>query len=106
VDLDQLDRALEVLGSLDPGALPLHHAQVFLFIAQEETCTYRQIQDRFEISNASASRIVNALGDHARHRKTCLGLVEVVIDPREGRRYLVRLSKKGAAVKRALAAVA
>lgn len=106
MDLDQLDRALEVLGSLDPGALPLHHAQVFLFIAQEESCTYKQIQDRFEISNASASRIVNSLSEHARHRKSCLGLVEVVIDPREGRRYLVRLSKKGAAVKRALAAVA
>ncbi len=97
---------MAVLGSLDPGKLPFHHAQVLLFIAQQEPVTYRQIEEAFDLSNAAASRIVNSLGQHAKHRKECLGLVEVIIDPSEGRRYLVRLTKKGKAVRDAIKAVA
>ena len=100
--LDQLERAFDVFGSMDPGTLPFHHAQVFLFIAQQESCTYRDIENRFSVTNASASRCVNALSDHARHKKKALGLVEVFIDPAEGRRYRVRLTKKGQGIKRQL----
>lgn len=106
MDLDQLERAFGVFGTLDPGSLPLHHAQVFLFVAQQESCTYRDIERRFDLSNASASRIVNSLSDHAKHRKNCLGLIEVFIDPDEGRRYRVRLTKKGLAIKRAIEGLA
>jgi len=105
MDLDQLAAGLEVLGSLDPGALPLHHAQVFLFIAERESCTYREVEERFGISNASASRIVNSLGEHSGHRKAPLGLTQVFIDPAEGRRYRVRLTKKGQSVIRSLKAL-
>lgn len=94
-----------VLGALDPGSLPFHHAQVFLFIAGRDSCTYREIEEAFDITNASASRIVNSLGEHAKHRKNCLGLIEVFIDPAEGRRYRVRLTKKGLATKRAIEAL-
>lgn len=97
---------MAVLGSLDPGKLPFHHAQVFLFIAQREPVTYRQIEETFDLSNAAASRIVNSLGENAKHRKECLSLVEVIIDPSEGRRYLVRLTKKGKAHRDAIKAVA
>lgn len=105
MDLDQLSAGLEVLGSLDPGALPLHHAQVFLFIAEQGSCTYRDIEKRFGISNASASRIVNSLGEFSGHRKSPLGLISVGIDPGEGRRYRVRLTKKGEAVIRSIKAI-
>ena len=37
----------------------------------------------------------------ARHRVTALGLVEAYIDPTEGRRYRVRLTKKGKATLKA-----
>ena len=40
MDLAQLERAFDVFGAMDPGTLPFHHAQVFLFIAQQESCTY------------------------------------------------------------------
>ena len=106
MDLDQLARAMAILGSLDPGKLPFHHAQVLLFIAKHEPVRYRDIEEAFDLSNASASRIVNSLGEHAKHRQECLGLVEVVIAPSEGRRYLVRLTKKGKAVRDAIKAVA
>ena len=99
MDLAQLERAFDVFGAMDPGTLPFHHAQVFLFIAQQESCTYREIEQRFAITNASASRCVNALSDYAKHKKKALGLVEVFIDPAEGRRYRVRLTKKGQGIK-------
>ena len=102
MDLGELASGLEILGSLDPGALPLHHAQVFLFIAERGSCTYREIEQRFGISNASASRIVNSLGEHSGHRKAPLGLIQVGIDPAEGRRYRCRLTKRGEAVIRSL----
>ena len=38
MDLAQLERAFDVFGAMDPGTLPFHHAQVFLFIAQQDSC--------------------------------------------------------------------
>ena len=102
MDLGKLGAALEMLGSLDPGALHLHHCAVFLYVAERGSCTYREIEQRFGISNASASRIVNSLGEHSGHRKAPLGLIRVEIDALEGRRYRVRLAKKGEAVIRSL----
>lgn len=99
MDLAELERAFDVFGAMDPGTLPFHHAQVFLFIAQRESCTYREIELRFAITNPSASRCVNALSEHAKHKKKSLGLVEVFIDPAEGRRFRVRLTKKGQGIK-------
>jgi len=102
MDLDQLSNSLEILGSMAPGNFPIHHAQVLLFIAQQGSCTYRQIEEQFDVTNASASRIVHSLSESARHRETCLSLVEIYIDPEEGRRYRVRLTKKGKAKIRSL----
>ena len=96
--MKKLEKALKLFGDLDPGALPLHHAQIFLFIAEMKSCTYREIEEKFDISNASASRVVNSLSKKARHRQTSLGLIDVYIDPEEGRRYRARLSKKGKAL--------
>ena len=105
MDLSKLAACLETVGSMAPGNFPIHHAQVLLFIAKKESCTYREIESHFDVSNASASRIVHSLGMNARHRETCLGLVEIYIDPEEGRRYRVRLTKKGKSVIRSLEAV-
>ena len=103
MDLRQLAGALDILGSLDPGVLPLHHTQVFLFISSKDSCTYKEIEQRFNLSNAAVSRICNALSSSARHRGNSLGLVEIFIDPKEGRRYRVRLSKKGKSMQQNLA---
>lgn len=104
LDLDRLENALEIFGSMAPGALYVHHVQVVLFIARhgDAGCTYGAIEKRFSLSNASASRTVNALSDNARHRKSTLGLVELFIDPEEGRRYRTRLTAKGKAVMRSI----
>ena len=102
VSLNQLDAALTLLGALDPQRMPLHHAHFLVFLAIHGRVTYRQIEDRFNITNASASRIVNSLLGSSPHRKNCLDLVEVFPDPAEGRRKLVRLNTKGRAMAMAL----
>ena len=106
MDLNQLDKALALFSALDPWRLPLHHAQVLLYLVREnKPVTYRQIEEEFGVSNASASRIVNSLSEESPHRKTCLGLVETIKDPAEGRRLMVRLTAKGKAFARTLEAV-
>ena len=96
---------MQVLGSLDPQALPLHHAQVFVFVAQKGSVTYREIEVHFAISNASASRTINSLGETSGHRKQPLGLVVSYPDPEDGRRLRVRLTKKGEQLLRTLSSI-
>ena len=52
-------------------------------------------EDHFDISNASASRIVSSLCESSPHHKRCFGLVDKFKGPAEGRRYRVRLSPLG-----------
>jgi len=76
-----------------------------LFIGEHGSagCTYASIENRLSLSNAATSRSINSLSTHARHRKTePVGLVEKIIDPDEGRRYKVRLTKKGLNLMKAL----
>jgi len=105
VDLRQLASALALLNSLDPSALPTHHAQALVFLALEGPCTYRQLEDALGTSNASVSRILTALSTESNRRSKPLGLVEIYRDPGEGRRYLCRLNSKGQAIARALASL-
>ena len=108
MDRSRLAAALKVFGSLADSSLPLHQVQMVLFIGTHGPagCTYAEIENRLGISNAAASRSVNSLSASARHRKTePMGLVEVFIDPAEGRRYRVRLTKKGLNLMRAIDAL-
>ena len=100
MDLGQLATALQVASAIDPGGLYVHHLQILLTIkeAGPAGCTYSAIEERHGISNAAASRSVNALSENARHRKSSMGLVEIRRDPDEGRRYVVVLTKKGEAL--------
>ena len=105
MDRSRLSAALEVVGSSCDGSIPLHQIALVLFVGEHGPggCTYAAIETRLGISNAAASRSVNSLSTSARHRKTePMGLVEVFIDPAEGRRYRVRLTKKGLNLMRAL----
>ena len=105
MDLDRLALGFQVFASLDPGALPLHHAQIFTFIAQKGSVTYRELEEHFGISNASASRTINSLGETSGHRQKPLGLVVSYPDPADGRRLRVRLTRKGEQLKKTLEAI-
>jgi len=100
--LDRLEACLRLLGSLDPGAMPVHHAAVLVWLAQRKSATYREIEEAFGLSNASVSRTLNSLGEDPLHRKRSLGMVEIYRDGAEGRRYRVRLNKKGREFMRAM----
>ena len=100
MDLSKLATALQIVNSIDPGAFYLHHLALLLSIEESGATglTYQDIEIRHGLSNAAASRSVNALSDHARHRQKAMGLVEIIRCPDEGRRYRVRLSAKGHSV--------
>lgn len=102
MDLDKLANALAAFAVLDRTGFPLHHAQVFLAVAQKGRMTYQEIQEDFGLSNASASRTVNALGQTNRNGGQGFDLLAVIPDPNEGRRFLVRLTPKGEALARQL----
>ena len=105
VDLSQLEAALNVFGTLDPGRLPLHHIQVLLMVARKGGATYRELETELNLTNASISRSVTGLSDEANHRLKPLGLLAIERDPAEGRRYRVRLTPKGKALVKALEAI-
>ena len=73
----------------------MHHMEIFLFICEQGTVSYLDIEREFTMSNAGVSRSVNALTIFPQHRQTALGLVEIFRNPAEGRSYLVRPSTKG-----------
>ena len=100
--LSILEDCLDQFMTLDPTNLPIHHPRIFLEIFKNKSMTYREIEEEFNLSNASASRVCNSLSNDARHRQTSLGLCEIYIDPEEGRRYRVRASKKGKALVKSL----
>jgi DNA-binding MarR family transcriptional regulator len=91
----QLQRQLAIFSDLNPSQQPVHHLQMFLFIAELKSCTYQELMNYFHLSNAAVSRSVCSLGEDPNHRQSGLGLVETYPDPAEGRRKRVRLTKKG-----------
>lgn len=105
MDLDRLESCLAAFSVLSPTAFPVHHAQVFLLVAQRGFATYQEIEEALNLNNSSVSRTVHALGHTTRKGGPGHGLLEVVRDPGEGRRYLVRLTAKGKALVRQLESI-
>jgi DNA-binding MarR family transcriptional regulator len=102
MDLRQLENALAAFSSLSPTSFPVHHAEVFLFVAANRNVTYDEIEQALNLSNATVSRTVHALGDTHRKGYSGFGLLETFRDPEEGRRFRVRLTAKGHALIRQL----
>lgn len=102
MSLRQLEVALALLGSLDPRGVPVHHARVLVWLAQRESATYREIEEATGLSNAAVSRTLNSLTEESPHRKHTLGMAEIYRDAMSGRRYRVRLNRKGREFMRAL----
>ena len=102
MDLLELEKSLEAFATINPTGMPLHHVQVFIFVCQNEGCTYAEVEEALNLTNSTVSRTINALGET--HRKGYKGfeLLEVHPDPEEGRRFTVWLKPKGKALKRQL----
>jgi DNA-binding MarR family transcriptional regulator len=66
------------------------------------TCTYRELEEALGLTNASVSRTVTALAEQHRTGRPGRQLLEMFHDPREGRRYRVRLSPRGKSIAKQL----
>lgn len=102
MDLDQLSRALDAFAAHEPTHLYIHHVQVFLEVVKHRRRTYDQIAKALSITPSSVSRIASSLSDTHRRGHPGLGFLDIVVDPEEGRRYILMLSPKGAALARQL----
>ena len=102
MDLRQLERALAAFSVLNPKSFPMHHAEVFLYVARHGPCAYEDMQEALDLSNSTISRTVHALGDQHRKGYDGHGLLDLKRDPQEGRRFAVSLTAKGKALVRQL----
>ena len=102
MDLDQLSRALDAFAAHEPTHLYIHHVQVFLEVVKHRRRTYDQIAKALSITPSSVSRIASSLSYTHRKGHPGLGFLDIVVDPEEGRRYVLMLSSKGAALARQL----
>ena len=100
--LQKLKRGIAQFSSLDPTHFYLHHVTFFLEVAEREPCTYAELEQALNMSNAGVSRTANAMSQFHRRGKPGLDLMEIFRDAEEGRRYMIRLTSKGKALLRSL----
>lgn len=93
-EIAALIKVLETLREVD-SELPIQMAQTLLVVAQRPGITIQDISKDTGLSQASASRNVQALGKWHRLGKPGFNLVEGVEDPHDTRRKIVFLTKEG-----------
>ncbi|HET8727699.1 MAG TPA: MarR family transcriptional regulator [Alphaproteobacteria bacterium] len=94
---ERIDRLIEVLEEfrrLDPD-MPIQYALSFLTLARHEGLSIRELAERLDIAQSSASRNVAALGEWHSFRKPGHDLVQAKEDPRERRRKIVTVTERG-----------
>jgi DNA-binding MarR family transcriptional regulator len=76
------------------GEMTLASLQVLLTVAWRPDLSITQIARGYDLSQAGASRILDALGDRDRRGEPGLGLVEAVGDREDRRKRLYRLLRR------------
>tara|TARA_B100001769_G_C22025239_1_gene550917 strand:+ start:767 stop:1090 length:324 start_codon:yes stop_codon:yes gene_type:complete len=79
----------------DSQDVPLKAIAVFWYVATYQNCAKKDIEDYFKMSKASASRMTDYISRYHRLGKTGLGLVSKEQDPKDKRRTLLKLTRKG-----------
>jgi len=75
--------------------VPLQAMAVFWFVATYNNCSKKNIEEHFKMSKASASRLTDYLSRYHRLGKGGLGLISKEADPKDKRRTLLKLTRKG-----------
>ena len=89
-------RVLTLFMKLDnTQEVPLQAIAVFWYVATYQNCSKKDIEEYFEMSKASASRMTDYISRYHRLGKTGLGLVSKEQDPKDKRRTLLKLTRKG-----------
>lgn len=101
--LHHLAQAIEAFRALRDDA-PLHMMVIFLCIAQRNGVGAGDLARLTGQSQSSISRNIQSLG-RGKGGEPGLGLVAQSINPNNSRSYVIRLTSKGAALARELAAI-
>tara|TARA_B100000941_G_scaffold113734_1_gene79909 strand:- start:66 stop:389 length:324 start_codon:yes stop_codon:yes gene_type:complete len=81
---------------LDPSQdIPLQAMAVFWYVATFQNCSKKNIEEYFGMSKASASRLTDYISRYHRLGKAGLGLISKKSDPKDKRRTLLKLTRKG-----------
>ena len=75
--------------------VPLQAMAVFWYVATYQNCSKKDIEEYFEMSKASASRMTDYISRYHRLGKAGLGLISKEQDPKDKRRTLLKLTRKG-----------
>ena len=105
MDHRQLGTALASFAILSPTHLPIHFVQIFLVVGERGQVTFQELMGELNLTNSAISRSVMAMGEINRKGSPGFELLETFKDPREGRRFLVRLSPKGKALYRSIQSI-
>ena len=89
-------RVLHMFMKLDDSQdVPLQAMAVFWFVATYKNCNKQNIEKHFNMSKATASRLTDYLSRYHRLGKSGLGLISKESDPRDKRKTLLKLTRKG-----------
>ena len=89
-------RVLTMFMKLDNSQdVPLQAIAVFWYVAIYHYCSKRDIVIFFKMSKASASRMTDYISRYHRLGKAGLGLVSKEQDPKDKRKTILKLTRKG-----------
>ncbi len=89
-------RVLTMFMKLDNSQeVPLQAMAVFWYVATYQNCSKKDIEIFFKMSKASTSRMTDYISRYHRLGKSGLGLVSKEQDPKDKRRTLLKLTRKG-----------
>ena len=89
-------RVLTMFMKLDNSQdVPLQAMAVFWYVATYQNCSKKDIEKYFGMSKASASRLTDYISRYHRLGKAGLGLISKEADPKDKRRTLLKLTRKG-----------
>ena len=89
-------RVLHLFMKLDQSQdVPLQAMAVFWYVATYQNCSKKDIEEYFDMSKASSSRLTDYISRYHRLGKVGLGLISKESDPKDKRRTLLKLTRKG-----------
>ena len=89
-------RVLHTFMKLDKSQdVPLQAMALFWYVATYQNCSKKDIEQYFGMSKASASRLTDYISRYHRIGKAGLGLISKESDPKDKRRTLLKLTRKG-----------
>ncbi|SHH37202.1 helix-turn-helix domain-containing protein [Ferrimonas marina] len=102
--LNKIMEAVEIFREVY-SEIPPQTCLMFMQVCQEEGCSIKELQERFEMSQASASRNARLLSERVHSGRNGLGLVELRVDEQDYRIKRAFLTERGREIRDRLAVI-